>query len=227
MAGWAFWVWYRKAGGAELRVNLFMTRRELLFTDQTVQHVHSFYDFHRQETAKTVFDSIMREPYSPKLKTHPRGFSDLVPPYESTLQDLEENLGRSSWSLDDDKTIKLVKPGFRSFDYCEKKVIIYENESCRVKAYENTPDHLHILLANSRKSTLATFRRFKQLLGEMRQDYKLITAHVAENPCKVTGLQNDWRFEKNKNGESRLLRYWRACGFESCAASLNTVKIET
>lgn len=210
-----------------LRVNHFMTRRELLFTDQTIQHVHSFYDFHRQEAAKTVFDSIIREPYSPKLKTHPRGFSDLVPPYESTLQDLEENLGRSSWSLDDEKTIKLVKPGFRSFDYCEKKIIIYENESCRVKAYENKPDHLHILLANSRKSTLATFRKFKQLLSEMRGDYKLITAHIAETPCKITGLQNDWRFEKNSNGESRLLRYWRRCGFISCDNNKNVVKIET
>jgi hypothetical protein len=59
----------------------------------------------------------------------------------------------------------------------------------------------------------------------MRRDYQLITAHVAEIPCKITGLQNDWRFEKNSNGESRLLRYWRNLGFESCDVNKNVVRI--
>jgi hypothetical protein len=208
-----------------LRVNHFMTRRDLLFNDQTIEHIHNFYDFHGDHTAKSVFDSIVREPYSPKLKTHQRGFSEVVPHYEAALQDLEENLGRVIWGLDDEKTIKLVKPDFRRFVYCEKEIIIYENDCCRVKAYENSPEHLHILLAHSRKSTLATFRKFKQLLGEMCGDYKLITAHIAERPCKITGLQNDWRFEKNANGESRLLRYWRSLGFESCDKNINVVKI--
>jgi len=204
-----------------------MTRRDLLFTDQTIQLVHSFYDLHQDSFAKTVFDSIIREPYSAKLKTHPRGFSELVPHFEATLQDLEENLGRGIWSIDDDKTIRLVKHDFRSFVYCEKDIIVYENDTCRVKGYENTPDHLHILLAKSKKSTLGTFKKFKQLLGDMRHDYKLITAHIAEQPCKITGLQNDWRFEKNANRETRLLRYWRKLGFESCGKNKNVVRIST
>jgi len=87
-----------------------MTRRDLLFTDQTIEHIKRFYEFHQDEASKVIFDSIIREPYFPKLKTHPRGFSEVVPPYESTLQDLEENLGRVIWSLDDEKTMKLVKP---------------------------------------------------------------------------------------------------------------------
>ena len=202
-----------------------MTRRDLLFNDQTIEHIHNFYDFHGDHTAKSVFDSIVREPYSPKLKTHQRGFSEVVPHYEAALQDLEENLGRVIWSIDDEKTIKLVKPDFRRFVYCEKEIIIYENNCCRVKAYENSPDHLHILLAHSRKSTLATFRKFKQLLDEMRRDYQLITAHIAERPCKITGLQNDWRFEKTKTGESRLLRYWRSLGWESCKNNKYSVKL--
>jgi len=201
-----------------------MTRRDLLFTDQTIEHIHNFYDFHQDSVTKTVFDSIIREPYSPKLTSHPRGFSLVVHPYEAAVQDIEETLGRVIWGLDDDKTIKLVKPDFRRFVYCEKEIIFYENDCCRVKAYENSPDHLHILLAKSRKSTLATFRKFKQLLDEMRGDYKLITAHVAEIPCKITGLQNDWRFEKNGNGESRLLRYWKSLGFESGDNNKNIVK---
>jgi len=39
------------------------------------------------------------------------------------------------------------------------------------------------------------------------------------------GLENDWRFEKNSNGESRLLRYWRNLGFESCDKNKNVAKI--
>ena len=203
-----------------------MTRRDLLFTDQTIEHIHNFYDFHGDQTSKDIFDSIIREPYSPKLKTHPRGFVDVVPPYDSTIEDLESSLGRVIWGLDDDKTIKLVKPDFRRFVYCEKEIIVYENDCCRVKGYENSPEHLHILLAKSRKSTLVTFRKFKQLLDGMRHDYQLITAHIAENPCKVTGLQNDWRFVKNCKGESRLLRYWRNLGFESCDKNKNLVKFD-
>ena len=224
---WTRWSRLRRvpAQAVNLRVNHFMTRRDLLFTDQTIHHIHKFYDFHGDQASKAVFDSIIREPYSPKLKTHPRGFSEVVPHYEAALQDLEENLGRVIWSIDDEKTIKLVKPDFRRFVYCEKEIIFYENDCCRVKAYENSPEHLHILLAKSQKSTLATFRRFKQLLAEMRRDYQLITAHIAERPCKITGLQNDWRFEKNSNGESRLLRYWRNLGFESCDKNKNVVKI--
>jgi hypothetical protein len=118
-----------------------MTRRDLLFTDQTIQHIYNFYDFHGDQTAKAIFDSIIREPYSPKLKTHPRGFSEVVPHYEAALQDLEENLGRVIWSIDDEKIIKLVKPDFRRFVYCEKEIIIYENDCCRVKAYESSNNY--------------------------------------------------------------------------------------
>jgi hypothetical protein len=204
-----------------------MTRSEFFFSPETIHHIQKFYDFHQDQISKSIFDSIINEPYSPKLKSHHRGFSELLPPFEATLQDLEENLGRVIWGIDDEKTMKLVKPDFCRFIYCETEVIIYENELCYVKAYENSPKHLHILLAISRKSTLGTFRKFKQLLGEMRGDYKLITAHVAERPCKITGLQNDWRFEKNSSGESRLLRYWRNLGFESCGKRPNIVKIQT
>ncbi len=202
-----------------------MTRSEFLFSPDAIHHIHKFYDFHQDQISKSIFDSIINEPYSPKLKSHQRGFSELLPPFEATLQDLEKNLGRVIWGMDDDKTMKLVKPDFCRFIYCETEVIIYENDLCYVKGYENTPDHLHILLAKSKKSTLGTFRKFKQLLSEMRSNYKLITAHIASAPCKITGLQNDWRFEKNANRETRLLRYWKSLGFISCEQNVNAVKI--
>jgi hypothetical protein len=215
-----------RAGAAQLRVKTCMTRRDFLFTPETISHIHKFYDYHQDYISKSIFDDIINEPYHPKLKSHPRGFSEVIPQYEATLQDLEGNLGRVIWGLDDEKTIKLVKPDFRRFIYCEKDIIIYENDAAFVKGYENSPDHLHILLAKSKVSSLTTFKRFKQLLGEMRRKYDLITAHVAENPCRITGLQNDWRFEKNANRETRLLRYWRKMGFESCDKNRNVVKIK-
>ena len=192
-----------------------MTRRELLFSEETIHQVHSFYDFHEDRWGKECFDSIIQEPYIPKLIPHPRGGSEMLHPYEATLRDFEKHLGRTIWGLDDGKTIRLVQSDFRQFINCEKDIIIYENDTAYVRGYENRPDHLHILLAKSKKSTLGTFRKFKRLLGEMRRKYDLITAHVAENPCRITGLKNDWRFTKDLNRESRLFRYWCKLGFKS------------
>jgi hypothetical protein len=60
----------------------------------------------------------------------------------------------------------------------------------------------------------------------MRQKYEVITAHSAEKPCVLVGKENDWRFEKNADNESRLLRFWRKLGFESFEKNKNVVKIE-
>ena len=72
-----------------------------------------------------------------------------------------------------------------------------------------------------------TFKRFAKLINEIRQKYEVITAHVAEKPCSLVGKENDWRFEKNADNESRLLHFWRKLGFESFEPNKNVVKIET
>ncbi len=204
-----------------------MKRRDLLFDDTTITFIHEFYQFHEDGFGRRTFDHIIDQDYLPKLKQHMRGFSDVVPPYEAMIGDMEEQLGRVAWSRIDGDKVQSVGPSFRKFIYRVQDLIIYENESCLIKAYEKDPKHLHVLLAKSKKSHLLTFKRFARLINEMRQKYDIITAHVAEKPCKLVGQQNDWRFEKNTANESRLLRFWRRCGgFESFESNLNVVKLE-
>ena len=150
----------------------------------------------------------------------------MIPVYDAAIADIEEDLGRASWSKIDGDKVYSVRPSFRRFEYRIQDLIVYENESCLINAIEQQPFHLHVLLAKSKKSHLLTFKRFAKLITEMRQKYEVITAHVAEKSCNLVGKENDWRFEKNSNGESRLLRYWRSCGFESCDNNKNVVKIE-
>ena len=218
--------WHRKAGGAELRVNLFMTRRELLFDETSINFIHDFYRYHDDNLGRSNFDRIIDQEYVPKLKQHMRGFSDVIPAYEAAIADIEENLGRASWSKIDGDKVYSVRPSFRRFEYRAQDLIVYENESCLINACEQQPWHLHVLLAKSKKSHLLTFKRFARLINEMRQKYEVITAHSAEKPCVLVGKENDWRFEKNADNESRLLRFWRKLGFESFEPNKNVVKIE-
>ena len=209
-----------------LRVNLFMTRRELLFDETSINFIHDFYRYHEDDFGRSNFDRIIDQDYVPKLKQHMRGFSDVVQPYEAVISDMEEQLGRTAWSKIDGNKVYSVRPCFRRFEYRLQDLIIYENESCLINACEQQPWHLHILLAKSKKSHLLTFKRFARLITEMRQKYEVITAHVSEKPCVLVGKNNDWRFEKNADNESRLLRFWRKLGFESFEPNKNVVKIE-
>ena len=204
-----------------------MKRQDLLFDETSIHFIHDFYRYHDDNIGRSNFDRIIDQDYVPKLKQHMRGFSDVVQPYEAVISDMEEQLGRTAWSKIDGNKVYSVRPSFRRFEYRVQDLIVYENESCLINACEQQPWHLHVLLAKSKKSHLLTFRRFARLINEMRQKYDVITAHVAEKSCNLVGKENDWRFEKNSNGESRLLRYWRSCGFESCDMNKNVVKIET
>ena len=65
-----------------------------------------------------------------------------------------------------------------------------------------------------------------QEFGQSPPKTDVISAYVAEKPCKLVGNENDWRFEKNTANESRLLRFWRSIGFESFEPNKNVVKIE-
>ena len=150
----------------------------------------------------------------------------MIPAYEAAMADIEDDLGRASWSKIDGDKVYSVRPSFRRFEYRVQDLTIYENESCLINACEQQPWHLHVLLAKSKKSHLLTFKRFSRLTKEMLQKYEVITAHVAETPCKLVGNENDWRFEKNTANESRLLRFWRKLGFESFEPNKNVVKIE-
>jgi hypothetical protein len=226
---WPRWTRFERctAQAAGLRVTLSMKRRDLLFDDTTIAFIHEFYQFHEDGFGRRTFDHIIDQDYLPKLKQHMRGFSDVVPPYEAMIGDMEEQLGRVAWSRIDGDKVQSVGPSFRKFIYRVQDLIIYENESCLIKAYEKDPKHLHVLLAKSKKQHLLTFKRFARLTNEMLQKYEVITAHVAEKPCKLVGNENDWRFEKNTANESRLLRFWRSSiGFESFEPNKNVVKIE-
>ena len=210
----------------ELRVNLFMTRRELLFDETSINFIRDFYRFHDDNLGRSNFDRIIDQEYAPKLKQHIRGFSDMIPAYEAAMADIEEDLGRASWSKIDGNKVYSVRPSFRRFEYRVQDLIVYENESCLINAIEQQPWHLHVLLAKSKRSHLLTFKRFARLITEMRQKYEVITAHVAEKPCTLVGKEYDWRFEKNADNESRLLQFWRSLGFESFEPNKNVVKIE-
>jgi hypothetical protein len=216
----------QRSRAAKKRVTDFMTRRDLLFDETSINFIHEFYQFHEDGFGRRNFDHIIDQDYLPKLKQHMRGFSDVVPPYEAMIGDMEEQLGRVAWSRIDGNKVESVGPSFRKFIYRVQDLIIYENESCLIKAYEKDPKHLHVLLAKSKKSHLLTFKRFARLINEMRQKYQVITAHVAEKPCSLVGKENDWRFEKNTANESRLLRFWRSIGFESFEPNKNVVKLE-
>ena len=225
---WPRWTRFERctAQAAGLRVTLSMKRRDLLFDDTTIAFIHEFYQFHEDGFGRRTFDRIIDQDYVPKLKQHMRGFSDFVPPYEAMISDMEEQLGRTAWSKFDSDKVYSVRPCFRKFEYRVQDLIIYENESCLINACEQQPWHLHVLLAKSKKQHLLTFKRFARLTNEMLQKYEVITAHVAEKPCKLVGNENDWRFEKNTANESRLLRFWRSIGFESFEPNKNVVKLE-
>jgi hypothetical protein len=204
-----------------------MKRKHILFDDTTISFIHDFYRYHDNEFGRRTFDQIIDQEYAPALKQHKRGFSDIIPAYESTMSDLDEQLGRIAWSKIEGDKVYSVEPCFRKYIYRVQELIIYKNESCTIKAYEISPTQLHILLACATRSGLLTFKRFRKLIDEIRIKYKTITAHVAENPCKLVGLENDWRFKKNEKNESRLLQYWRKCGgFQSCDKNKNIVKLE-
>ena len=218
---------HRKAGAAELRVRIFrMKRRELLFDETSINFIRDFYRFHDDNIGRSNFDRIIDQEYAPKLKQHIRGFSDMIPAYEAAMADIEEDLGRASWSKIDGDKVYSVRPSFRRFEYRVQDLIVYENESCLINACEQQSFHLHVLLAKSKKSHLLTFKRFAKLITAMRQKYEVITAHVAEKPCSLVGKEYDWRFEKNADNESRLLQFWRKLGFESFEPNKNVVKIE-
>jgi hypothetical protein len=217
----------RVISDAGSRVTIFMTRRNLLFDETSINFIHEFYRYHDDNSGRSNFDRIIDQEYVPKLKQHKRGFSDMIPAYEAAMADIEDDLGRASWSKIDGDKVYSVRPSFRRFEYRIQDLIVYENESCLINACEQQPWHLHILLAKSKKSHLLTFKRFARLITEMRQKYEVITAHSAEKPCVLVGKENDWRFEKNADNESRLLRFWRKLGFESFEPNKNVVKIET
>ncbi len=202
------------ANAPEMRVKICMTRKEVLFDAQTIERIKEFYFYHNDPGKFSHFERIISEPYYPKIKHHPRGFSDLLPAYESTISDLEDGLGRSSWAVLRDNTISIIHSDFRKYVLTERLVITYDNDSCFVKGYKESDNHFHVLLAKSKKTTFATFKKFRKILREMQKDYDLITAHVAELPCVFTGLGDEWRFEKDQSGESRLLKYWKLLGFK-------------
>ena len=217
-----------KTRAAELRVRIFrMKRQDLLFDETSINFIHDFYRFHDDNLGRSNFDRIIDQEYVPKLKQHKRGFSDMISAYDAAIADIEDELGRSSWSKIDGTKVYSVRPSFRRFEYRVQDLIVYENESCLINACEQQPWHLHVLLAKSKRSHLLTFKRFAKLITEMRQKYEVITAHVAEKPCSLVGKENDWRFEKNADNESRLLKFWRSLGFESFEKNKNVVKIES
>ena len=215
----------RVISDAGSRVTIFMTRRNLLFDETSINFIHDFYRYHDDNIGRSNFDRIIDQEYAPKLKQHMRGFSDMIPAYDAAIADIEEILGRSSWSKIDGDKVYSVRPSFRRFEYRIQDLIVYENESCLINACEQQPWHLHVLLAQSKRQNLLTFKRFARLITEMRQKYEVITAHIAEKPCVLVGKENDWRFEKNAAHESRLLRFWRNLGFESFEKNKNVVKL--
>jgi len=203
-----------------------MTRRELLFSDETIHQVHKYYEFQQDNFGRKRFDDLISEEYTPKIHLHPRGFTDVVHPYEAFLTDLENYLGRNAWGVFDGDKIILVHPDFRKFICSTKDVVIYQEKDVFVRGYESDNSHFHVLLAKAEKSHLGTHKQLRKLIGRLKSKYLLITAKVAEKPCLVVGRQNDWRFEKNCDNESRLLRFWRKLGFQSSETDKNYVKIE-
>ena len=161
-----------KTHAAELRVRIFrMKRRELLFDETSINFIHDFYRYHEDDFGRSNFDLIIDQDYVPKLKQHKRGFSDMIPAYEAAMADIEDDLGRASWSKIDGDKVYSVRPSFRRFEYRVQDLIIYENESCLINACEQKSWHLHVFLAKSKKSHLLTFKRFARLITEMRQKY--------------------------------------------------------
>ena len=203
-----------------------MTRRELLFSDETINQVHRFYEFHQDNFRRKRFDEIISEEYAPKIHLHPRGFPDLVHPYEAVLSDLENYLGRTAWGVFDGEKIILIHPDFRKFVCTTRDVIAYEEKDVFVRGYESDTNHFHVLIAKAEKSHLGTHKQFRKLIGRLKIKYSLITANVAQKPCKVVGRDNDWRFDKNGDSESRLLRFWRKFGVESVGSDPNSIKLE-
>ncbi len=203
-----------------------MTRRELLFSDEAIHQVHRYYDFHQDHFSRRRFDDIISEQYAPKMQLHPRGFTDVVPPYEAALSDFENYLGRTTWGVLDGDKITVVHPDFRKFVCSTKDVVIYQEKDVFVRGYESDNSHFHVLLAKAEKSHLGTHKQLRKLIERLKSKYLLITAKVAEKPCLVVGRNNDWRFKKNGDNESRLLRFWRTLGFQSSGTDKNYVKIE-
>lgn len=204
-----------------------MTRRELLFSDETIHQVHRYYDFHQDPFSRRRFDDIISEQYAPKMQLHPRGFTDVVPPYEAALTDFENYLGRTTWGVLDGDKITVVHPDFRKFVCSTKDVILYEEKDVFVRGYESDNSHFHVLLAKAEKSHLGTHKQLRKLIGRLKSKYSLITAKVASKPCLVVGHQDDWRFEKNGDNESRLLHFWRKMGFESSAKDKSLIRIKS
>jgi hypothetical protein len=202
-----------------------MTRRELLFSDETIHQVHRYYEFQQDNFGRKRFDDLISEEYAPKIHLHPRGFTDVVHPYEAFLNDLENYLGRNAWGIFDGDKIVLVHPDFRKFVCSKKDVIVYEEKDVFIRGYESDNNHFHVLLAKAEKSHLGTHKQLRKLIGRLKSKYSVITAKVAEKPCHVVGREDDWRFEKNGDNESRLLRFWRKLGFESFEPNKNVVKI--
>jgi len=127
--------------------------------------------------------------------------------------------------FDGDKIV-LVHPDFRKFICSTKDVIVYEEKDVFIRGYESSNHHFHVLLAKANKSHLGTHKQFLKLIERLKSKYSTITAKVAVKGCQVVGLENDWRFEKNSNNESRLLRFWKKIGFENDAKDLNSIKIQ-
>jgi len=206
-------------------IDFIMTRRELLFSDETIHQVHKYYEFQQDNSGRKRFDDLISEEYAPKIHLHPRGFTDVVHPYEAFLNDLENYLGRDAWGVFDGDKIILVHPDFRKFVCSTKDVIVYEEKDVFIRGYESSNHHFHVLLAKANKSHLGTHKQFLKLIERLKIKYAIITAKVAEKPCQVVGRENDWRFEKNSNGESRLLCFWRTLGFQSVETDKHYVTI--
>lgn len=203
-----------------------MKRREILFSDEAIHQIYRFYDFHQDNFRRKRFDDIINEEYAPKIQPHPRGFTDIVHPYEAVLTDLQNYLGRTNWAVFDADRIILIYSDFRKFICTTRDVIIYEEKDVFVRGYECHSSHFHVLLAKSKKSHLGTHKQFRNLIERLKIKYPLITANVAQKPCKFVGRDNDWRFEKNNDSESRLLRFWRKFGVESVGPDPNSIKLE-
>jgi len=150
-------------------IDFIMTRRELLFSDETIHQVHRFYEFHQDNFSRKRFDDIISEEYAPKIHHHPRGFTDIVHPYEAFLSDLENFLGRTSWGVFEGDKIVLVHPDFRKFVCSTKEVIVYEEKDVFVRGYESDNSHFHVLLAKATKSHLGTHKQLRKLIGRPRR----------------------------------------------------------
>jgi hypothetical protein len=204
-----------------------MTRRELLFSDETIHQVHRYYEFQQDNLSRNRFDDLINEEYTPRIELHPRGFTDVVHPYEAVLIDLENYLGRTAWGVFDGDKIILVHPDFRKFICSKRDVIVFEEKDVFVRGYESDNNHFHVLLAKATRSHLGTHKQFLRLIERLKSKYSLITAKVAQKPCEVVGRDNDWRFKKDSDNESRLLRFWKKIGFETDTKDLNAIKIQS